>query len=210
MPLHSTHIRFALDIKNDYQVQDIKKYISGAIYPDSRFFTKINRELTHGDEVLEPEFAIDDFRSGWQTHRICDRQFVKFNKIIPLSSIKKLRFGDEEWIFLTALKIVQDINDTKKFPIQKYIKYLEYARNPNGENLDKIKKYNQIVINLYKNKKVPTPGDYYQMWIALEIDNELGLKIKNKAIEIMNNNSLVKKIEKIYTNMIKNYRSIFK
>lgn len=47
MSLGATHIRFALDLRDRYQVQDIEKYLSGTIYSDSRYVTKIDRNLTH-------------------------------------------------------------------------------------------------------------------------------------------------------------------
>ncbi len=61
MSLEATHIRFALDLKDKYRVQAIEKYISGTTYPDSRYVTKIDRGLTHNDDILTPGFAKDDF-----------------------------------------------------------------------------------------------------------------------------------------------------
>lgn len=71
MSLEATHIRFALDLKDEYKIKDIKKYISGTVYPDSRYITGIDRNLTHYNDILKPEFAKDDFKKGWQVHQIC-------------------------------------------------------------------------------------------------------------------------------------------
>ena len=49
MALEATHMRFALDLKNKYQVRNIKKYIVGTIYPDSRYLSGIDRTLTHSE-----------------------------------------------------------------------------------------------------------------------------------------------------------------
>ena len=37
MALEATHIRFAYDLKEKYKITDLEKYISGLIYPDSRY-----------------------------------------------------------------------------------------------------------------------------------------------------------------------------
>lgn len=42
MALEGTHIRFALDVGDKYNIKDLGKYISGTLYPDSRYITGIN------------------------------------------------------------------------------------------------------------------------------------------------------------------------
>ena len=67
MALEATHIRFALDLKDKYQVKDLEKYISGTIYPDSRYVSEIGRELTHPKDYLDWDiFAVDDFKKGFE------------------------------------------------------------------------------------------------------------------------------------------------
>ena len=158
MPLEATHIRFALDLKDEYKIKDIKKYISGTVYPDSSYITGIDRNLTHHEDILKSEFAKDDFKKGWQVHQICDMIMNKEKKKVLSSSFVDGRagFNEEEWIISSAMKIIQDMNDMQNFDLQKNLKYLNFAYNPNGENLSDIRKYNQIIIDLYKNKKVTT------------------------------------------------------
>ena len=211
MSLEATHIRFALDLKEKYQVRDIEKYISGTIYPDSRYVTKINRELTHNDDILKPEFAKDDFRIGWQVHQICDiMQNIMKNKVLPGPFSKNYNGYDEHhWINYTAINIIRDMNDMQQFPIQEYLKFLEYAFNPNGENIDDIKKYNQIIIDLYKNKKRTSAEDYYNKLHALGVTEELSVKVKRKTEEFLKDKRLVEKIEHTYIDMIENYNDAF-
>ncbi|MEK7102418.1 MAG: hypothetical protein AAB912_02170, partial [Patescibacteria group bacterium] len=99
MPLEATHIKFALDVQDKYSVQDVGKYLSGTIYPDSRYVTKIDRALTHGDYLLSPDFAIDDFKRGWATHFVCDKLFNKItDKNFPEYFNEQTRAGSEtEW-----------------------------------------------------------------------------------------------------------------
>ncbi|MCK5416031.1 hypothetical protein KAI92_01230 [Candidatus Parcubacteria bacterium] len=210
MSLEATHIRFALDLKNKYQVQDIEKYISGTIYPDSHYVTKIDRELTHNDDILNPAFAKDDFKKGWQVHQICDIMQNRMKKrVLPKFFSKKHNGYDEQrWIISTSMKIIQDMNDMQQFPIQKYLKYLAFSYNPNGENINEIKKYNQIMVDLYKDKKKITVEDNFNMWLALGINEKLGIKIKTKTEELLKDEVLVKKIEHTYIDMLNNYKDI--
>ncbi len=109
----------------------------------------------------------------------------------------------------TAIKIIQDMNDMQQFPIQKNLKYLNYLHNPNGENINKIKKYNQIIINLYKDKKKTSTRDYLKLWLALGVDKKIGIEINTKTKEFLKNKKLVKKIENSFSNIIENYKDAF-
>ena len=210
MSLEARHIRFALDLKDEYKIKDIEKYISGTIYPDSRYVTGIDRNLTHHNDILKSEFAKDDFKKGWQVHQICDMIMNREKtKVLPDLFVNECAdFNKERWIISSAMKIIQDMNDMQKFDLQKNLEYLEFAYNPNGENLSDIKKYNQIIINLYKNKKVTTVDDYYKIWFVLGINKEQGDKIKEKTEEFLKYKRLVKKIEAIYDDMIANYKKV--
>jgi len=206
MALEATHIRFALDLMSDYQVQDVEKYISGAIYPDSRYVTGIDRNLTHGDEITLPEFAKDDFRKGWQAHQICDDVQNKLRKELFPELFADYEDGSGKYIVASALKIIQDMNDLKSFDLQNYLKYLDYAYNPNGEKVEDVKRYNQIMIDLYENKKEVSMDEYYKMWRALGVDEELGNKIILKTKTFLKDQDLVKRIQSGYDEMIKSYK----
>jgi len=211
MSLEATHIRFALDIKEKYQVQDIEKYVSGTIYPDSRYITKIDRELTHNDDILRSEFAKNDFRKGWQVHQICDTIQNKIKKrALPELFLEKYNgYNEQRWVVSTAIKIIQDINDMQQFPIKDCLKYLKFSYNPNGENISDIKKYNKIIINLYKDKTKTTVEDNHKTWLALGIDNELNNKVKEKTKEFLKDKKLVKRIESCYQMILSDYIEVF-
>lgn len=210
MALEATHIRFALDLKDEYKVKNLEKYILGTVYPDSRYITGIDRDLTHHEDILLPEFAKDDFKKGWQVHQICDLvQNKKREELLPELTIRHNdAWNEKEWIIASAIKIIQDMKDMRHFNIQYYLKYFEYAYNPNGEDINDIKKYNRIVINLYKDKKVTTVEDNYKMWLALGINKEQGDKIRSKTIEFLQDESLVKRIGSIYNGMVSSYKDV--
>lgn len=201
MALEGTHIRLAIDLKGKYKVQDLEKYIVGTIYPDSRYITGIDRELTHNNNLIKLEFAKDDFRKGWQLHLICDNlQNELRRKLLPeLSSESR----EEDFIFASAMKTVQDMNDIKQFYLQKYLKFLDYVYNPNGEELRKIKEYHKIILNLYRGKKETSVEDNYNMWRGLGVEKYKCQRIKQKTEEVLKNQELVKRIHFIYREMIK-------
>lgn len=81
MALEATHIRFAFDLKAIYGVQDIERYISGAIYPDSRYITGVDRLITHPEHYRDWDLKnINDFQKGWFAHLLADdiqREIIK-------------------------------------------------------------------------------------------------------------------------------------
>jgi DNA-binding Lrp family transcriptional regulator len=153
MALLGTHIRFALDIKDSFDVKNIDKYISGTVYPDSRYLTKIDRKITHWTDVYDENFCKnDDFKKGWITHLIYDRiQADIFKEIFPELFDKfgneKLVISPENWVIRSSLKMFQDLDDISKFEIKNYLKCLEYSETPNNEKseLTKDKKDIQIL-----------------------------------------------------------------
>ena len=207
MALEATHMRFALDLKDKYQVKNIEKYIAGSIYPDSRYVTGIDRDLTHSDELLISLFAKDDFYKGWHCHLLVDdaqTQMMKkyFSDYLPIFSSEN-RFVKKEWKIFSALKVLQDMDDIAKFDLQKCVMYLEnYTFNPNNEKLEDIKKYNQIMIDLYKNKTSTSIDDNVAMWVKLTGDKNVGVEIK-KELEILQQDvNVIKNIKTLYQNTL--------
>lgn len=162
MALYGTHIRFALDVRDDFDVKEIEKYIPGTVYPDSRYFSKIKRELTHDSRYEHKDFyQNDDFKKGWAAHLIYDHaQFQIMDEVFfELLAGETIVYGNTAWVTRTALKILQDMEDIQHFDLISCLPYLTYLETPNGESGDIIRKYNDFIIDLYK--KAP----------LLEIDN---------------------------------------
>lgn len=210
MPLEATHIRFALDLQDKYEIKDLKQYISGAVYPDSRYVTGIDRKLTHADRCLLPEFATDDFKKGWQTHKICDQVY----DIIRKRLFPDLFPGDfdfysrHDWIISTAMKIIYDREDMQSFDIQKYLECLEYVYNPNNEDIDAVKKYNKILINLYKNKKVISVEESIGMWKALGQDDSICAALREATENLLKDKKMLARIKLVYQEVLDSYQDI--
>ena len=148
MALEGTHIRFALDFKEKMSVQNLKHYVSGSIYPDSRYVTGIDRLATHPAEYkTDPMFHTSDFHKGWFMHLLCDElQGTAIRETLPDAYAGE---GKESWIKRTAIKILQDIDDAKQFELAAYLPALAYIENPNGEDIEKLRTYNAIFRKMY-------------------------------------------------------------
>lgn len=202
MALEATHIRFALDTKNLFGVKDIKKHISGSIYPDSRYPTGIDRMLTHDDSQMAKTFwEHDDFRKGWAAHLLYDKiQFAVhaewFKDILKEGNPEMT--GEEDWIVRTALKILQDIDDLSHFNIKPHLEALNYIEAPNGEDENKVREYNRLFINIYQKAPDVSVEDLEQMWIDWNIPTEIAAKMRAKAHEIQKDERLMQLVSKIY------------
>ncbi|PIT87321.1 MAG: hypothetical protein COU31_03510 [Candidatus Magasanikbacteria bacterium CG10_big_fil_rev_8_21_14_0_10_40_10] len=205
MALEATHIKFALDLREKYSIKKLDVYLSGAIYPDSRYLTKIDRKLCHRDEVLAPEFADNDFKKGWAIHFLGDKtQNRALDIILPdlLGDDKIKVWGTPWWINKTAVKNIADIEIFKNFDIQPYLPLLDYVENPHNEDIDKIKKYNQIVQKLYQGKNQITLQDIGEFWIDLGLSEEMTKKVLDRTKEYLSDSDVVEKIKSLYPKML--------
>lgn len=203
MSLEATHIRFAVDQKDKYQVKDLGLYILGSIYPDSRYISKIDRKLTHNEQVLSDIFLTDDFRKGWQSHCIFDSEYSKTVKKLFPELFVDIGVSDD-WTVSTAIKIVADIFDMHSFDIQSHLSCLDDVRNPNNEDIDKICQYNQLIKNVYKGKTCCTIEDYVVMLDEFGIDPIISEKTIIKAREFFNDADISIKIKNLYDSITDN------
>lgn len=202
MALEGTHIRFALDSKDNFGVIEADKFISGSIYPDSRYPTGIDRTLTHDDTQMERRFwNDDDFRKGWAAHLLYDKiQYdvhTDWFKDILRENNPHLS-GEDDWIIRSALKILQDIADISQFDIKQHLNALTYIATPNGEQASSVAEYNQHLAEIYTNAPNVSIEDLEKMWVSWSISADIALKMRNKAYEIQANEELRSKVARIY------------
>ncbi len=208
MALEATHMRFALDLKERYQVKDLEKYIVGAIYPDSRYISGIDRNLTHNEKFLNSEFAKDDFHKGWHCHLLVDdkQNFIigKFFADLVPSFVNEGKFTYKEYPIFTAIKIIQDIDDIQKFDLSQCVEFIKnYTFNPNDEIFDYNKKYNQIIVDLYKDEKSIVIEDCIQTCRDLGISKKSRTEIRENIKVFLNNKETMQKVNKIYDETLK-------
>lgn len=202
MALEGTHIRFAIDLIDKYDIKDIKKYISGTLYPDSRYITKNKRGLTHSEKYLENEFAKDDFYKGWQAHLLCDEFQGAHIADITNSKNKKIEQFDDVWIENTVVKVLQEISDLKSFDISKYLQYIKLSSAPNDENLEMLNKYYELVRNFYAKSNLQI-DDYRVIFSAFGIPKEIENKIIAKCADVQCDKIKMNMINDLYGKVLK-------
>ncbi|MHB8831426.1 MAG: hypothetical protein ACYC44_04935 [Patescibacteria group bacterium] len=210
MALEATHRRFALDLKDKYQVKDLNKYIAGSIYPDSRYITKIDRKLTHPDDFMEWDIlSLNDFKKGWHTHLVCDyvQWLVTKEKRPEIFEGEVKPFG-QIWIHRTALKVLQDNNDLHHFDILSCLPYLEYIENPNGEDSVTLEKYNQIFIREYSDPETFSLDNSDRIGLALGIGNDHIQEIRLQGEVYLKDPSMLDFLVNVYDEMLNRATSI--
>lgn len=201
MALEATHIRFALDLKDALDVVDVNAYVSGSVYPDSRYVTGIDRLATNPkDYLIDPMFRSSDFHRGWLTHLLADDVQGKCMKVTLPETFEG--DGQESWIKRTAIKILQDIEDVQKFDIAQYLPGLVYVENPNGEDLNILRGYNQIFPTMYAHPDMVTLQTEWEIWRQFGIGDELANKVKVQAEEYRRDSAVIREVGKLYDAMV--------
>lgn len=206
MALEATHIRFALDVRDLFRVNSLDQYLSGSIYPDSRYVSGIDRKLTHDKSQMGRNFwGADDFRKGWASHILYDDLQYHVHIDWFKDYLKKggsLDTGGDEWVTVTALKILQEISDLQQFDIGPLLGSLSYINNPNNEDKKSVERFNQRIIDLYAKAPAVEIGDYEQMCIDWGLSPSLAKAVGDKAREIRSSRQTMQLVSRIYDETI--------
>ena len=209
MSLEATHLRFSLEIKNDLDVIDLEKFVAGVIYPDSRYITGIRRSLTHSLDYFVGRKNLSDFQKGWLSHIIGDKIFKE---------VMEDKFGDmilfddvgERWPVITAIKIIQDIEDFLFFDIQSIIDYLDYYEIHFSEDERKVIAYSDIIKNLYKGREKVTVVECLSMWEKLGMNREEIALLRKKIIELYEDEKMIVEIKENFADGMDLYREKYR
>ncbi len=200
MALEATHIRFALDMQEKYKPTDVGKYVAGAIYPDSRYVTGIDRHLTHLEEGDREKLLQSDFGKGWHAHLVCDDvQYEVTKELFPEVFEVKMGHGSEGWVKHSALKVLQDVDDVRQFDLRSFLPFLEHSENPNGEDATKLQAYNRMFALMYAGGTIPTLNEYYEMWRKWGIGDDLAGQIIRQVETYATDEKIIDIIGQIYT-----------
>ena len=155
MAMEMTHVRFALELIPQLAIVDRAAYFSGAVYPDSRYYTHIEREKTHGDHVPADPFhaGLSDFQKGWATHIFYDRcNKQPINDLSPID-LGPLSLNSPSHVFHTCVKVIEDQNSYDMTDHSSTIfSTMKIPAAPSGEDQGKLEHYYQILSDLYNNK----------------------------------------------------------
>jgi hypothetical protein len=204
MALEGTHIRFAAAFAEKLVVQNIGTYISGTVYPDSRYLTGALREATHPKDLTLETAGDDDFKKGWYMHLLCDNltREVYFEWFGEFLSGSEIRGGNPVWVETTALKVLQDIEDVQKFSITDYLPYLDYVENPNGKDIAPIKRFNTLLQEMYADPKYLKVEHQYKMWLEWGLSEEKKDELMALCHDYQKNSVIMEKIPKVFEEML--------
>lgn len=200
MALPGTHLRFALDVAGHYPVHTMAHYLSGTIYPDSRWITGVHRETTHGERFLRKDFPDSDFTCGWHVHCLCDAvQKPIYGRLLTDGGNQN---EDQRWIRDSAAKIVQDMRDITLFNLKAHLPALDFAKAPSGEDIEMVRRFNSIVRNAYSVENGPSLEDYRHLWLNVGLSPALAADVISATDQMMSDSSFVGTIESAYDEMV--------
>jgi hypothetical protein len=198
MALPATHIRFAEVLADRLKVTDMCAYLSGTLYPDSRWVTGVDRRQTHDRRFLEPGFPGDDFTLGWHVHCRCDR----IQKTIYDDLMGRIEDPDDRWIRTSAAKVVQDANDAACGRIGDQLPLLACAQAPCGEPPSAVDAYLGMIRQAYAKNDVPQWTDYARLWRDVGLDDHRIGKIRMEVERIQADVTLVDQLHDAFDAMV--------
>ena len=203
MAMELTHVRFAYDLKDDLQIKDENAYYCGAIYPDSRYLTGIDRNKTHGDSITRDPFTegLSDFEKGWSTHLLYDWEASPLYRALTKEPDRFPSDFDDQWILICALKLLEDMESYQQSPeAVRRICNIEYLHPPQEENQEDLKRYSDIQKKTYKQP----PGFTEYTWLFRHSINEQATdQVMETARRLQKDTAAMKHIQSIYQNILK-------
>jgi hypothetical protein len=200
MALPATHIRFAAAIAERMVVSDMGAYLSGTLYPDSRWVTGIDRQVTHGRQCLDPGFSSDDFTTGWHVHCLCDRIQGDIHTGL-LDDLSKMS-PDARWIRMAAAKIVQDMNDAAREDLDARLSLVTHSRTPNGESSEAVAAYFGAVRRAYRRSENLDWSDYARLWTDVGLDRQRISRIEHQVQRLLADEILVPRLHGAFERMV--------
>jgi hypothetical protein len=203
MPLQATHIKFAMDFKENHSVFSVDEYLSGAVYPDSRTVTGVERKLTHNIEELKKLSSESDFHLGWYAHCLCDEKFLESSELFfskYLAGFESKEYGSPWWVSLTALKVLFESQILKSFNVKEFLPLINRHKNPNNEPLEEIVKYYDSIKNTYDGDV--SLEKIIEDLTVFGVPHKLKCDIEKKLDEFANDID-PDEFEKVYLEMIK-------
>jgi len=117
----------------------------------------------------------------------------------------KIELGNDGWIALTAVKVLQDLEDIKKFDVKPYLPNLASIENRNNEKRELLVKFYKNVIDTYANPSKLTLENYRMKLAQLGIGEDLAAKVQKKAEQLSNDKGITKSVRAVYAEMMKKF-----
>ena len=203
MALPATHLRFAAVLADRLAVSDWQAYLSGTLYPDSRWVTGVARHQTHDARFLDPAFATDDFTLGWHIHCVCDQIQGEIHAAClgDLDALTPLA----RWVRVSAAKVIQDMDDAARGQLRDYLVHLVACHTPNQEFSQDIDSYFGFVKQAYHRLNTPAWQDYARLWDQVGLDRPTVLEIEKAVQQMRSDPSLIGSLNVAFDQMVNQY-----
>jgi len=207
MAFEATHVRFANDLAKTMNITDHPSFFAGAVYPDSRYVTKIGRDATHDQNSLKhiQETKASAFEKGWNTHLIYDELAKpEYMRCSPWPDAVSMK-GSKEWMYTTAEKIVEDIQSYDALGDDvRVLRELTCPPPKNGEDPELLEHYYQLLRDLYRQR--PTLADYRNIFSAFNIPLDVANGCLGYAETALQDEQMIDAIKSIYSAILSTSR----
>lgn len=203
MALEGTHVRFALDLGTELGIENFDAYCSGSVYPDTRYVTRVQRDVTHGPDCPHNPFAngLSDFQRGWASHLLYDHQAGGAMKLYLSPDLGPLGQGNAAWVEFTAMKVVEDLEAIHRRPdILAYLQRLAIPVSPSGEPIKMLQYHFAVISKLYRD--IPTFGDYRQWFLDIGASEALADSVVNRAIAMLHDEAFSANLTVIFDRVL--------
>lgn len=201
MALPATHLRFALDLAPRFPVTHMGRYISGTMYPDSRWITARKRQETHNVKCLDPKFAITNFFCGWHVHCLCDHiQSLVYKSLFQQWECLT---PTDRWIKQSVAKMLQDMADMPCVDMNTQLVLMKFPETPNEEDSLQVQRYYDIIEHIYADKAILSLGDYHELWLRVGLEPDRAREVMDQMEIMLDNRKLLDAIAGIYPKMMK-------
>ncbi|MCX6744275.1 MAG: hypothetical protein NTX82_01990 [Candidatus Parcubacteria bacterium] len=211
MSFQASHLNFAQKVIAIIKPQDLTRYFSGTLYPDSRYITKVDRAKTHTNVRIEPKKILnltDDFDKGWQVHLWYDKLALHHLDQIALGRPYQPEdmYNPEIWIQVTGAKLVEDLFWWQNIDWPQIIPYLKFTKNPYNEDKQILNDWYQHFIDFYPRK--PDLEAYREQAAFMGIAPEKIERIQRFAHTLHNDQDKNLRIQKVMAQVIKEFKNL--
>lgn len=203
--MQATHVRFALEFEEELGIKDRAEYLSGVMYPDSRYMCGIDRCLTH-DSNLKITDALEgtDFEKGWKMHVLYD--MLQHDYILALFSIIERLVGfSDDWFKVSAAKLIEDLESFKLLKEAKVMESICPTSAPNNEDHSKLSKWYDLQRSVYCTGD-PCIESYKPImdWFDQDISGA-GSRWESVAHDLKKDQEMVENIHAMYGKIVKEF-----
>ncbi len=193
MSFAATHVLCALALQRSLGITNTQEYLSGAVYPDSRYVTLIERSFTHTLFDLTPSHP--DFERGWHTHLRCDALMGPGYLLGSSYRARDIAPFNDAFIHISAMKLVEDLRSFCQQGVRTALIHLEAPGSPLpcNEIPERIERYYEALRTLYRAHSL-TPTEYGTVFATFHLPASVCEQIVAKAHTLMRDTALTARL----------------